>query len=91
MRESNGWEARSPAAISVQGRRRSDRWVQPDWWGPHISEKGREMDTISVKGFLGRGLISDTGPKGSPGSFSYFSFSFSFIFLFSIAFIDFAY
>jgi hypothetical protein len=89
-RGSNGREARSPAAVLVQGRRRSDRWVRPDWWGPRVSERGQEMDTVSVKGVPGPRDDSDTGPKGSPGSFSYFSFSFSFLFLFSNSFITFS-
>jgi hypothetical protein len=65
----------------------------PDMWGPRVREGKREMGTDSgkVSGPWSRFLA---GPKGFPGSISYFFFLFffsSFLFYFLYLFITFAF
>jgi hypothetical protein len=65
------------------GRRRSDRWVRPDWWGPFVSEGRREIK-IPVQVVTGPRAPFLAGLNRVPGVHLYiFSSFFFFLFLFS--------
>jgi hypothetical protein len=49
--------------------------------GAHTSARGKGVRVpVRGGGFLGRGLVSEAGPNGSPGPFILFRFLFSFSF-----------